>query len=53
LDAATVTKFREVVLAPLLAFDLVAMTIPNKPNSSKQRYRLTELGRTVRDAVEG
>jgi ATP-dependent DNA helicase RecG len=47
------TKFREVVLAPLLAFDLVAMTIPNKPNSSKQRYRLTELGRTVRDAVEG
>jgi len=25
------------------------MTIPDKPRSSKQRYRLTELGRQTRD----
>ena len=45
------SKFREAVLTPLLALDLVEMTIPDKPNSSKQRYRLTEQGKAVRDAV--
>ena len=30
---------------------LVELTIPDKPNSSKQRYRLTEQGKAVRDAV--
>jgi len=43
------SKFREVVLAPLLALQLVEMTIPDKPNSSKQRYRLTAQGRALRD----
>ena len=45
------SKFREVVLTPLLALALVEMTIPDKPNSSKQRYRLTAQGRALRDEV--
>jgi len=39
------TKFRHQVLSPLLEAGLIEMTIPNKPRSSKQRYRLTEKGR--------
>ncbi|MDJ0764245.1 MAG: hypothetical protein QNJ97_14780 [Myxococcota bacterium] len=34
-------------LQPALDAGLVEMTIPDKPRSSKQRYRLTELGRTL------
>lgn len=45
------SKFREVVLTPLLALDLVEMTIPDKPNSSKQRYRLSAQGKALRDEV--
>jgi ATP-dependent DNA helicase RecG len=41
------SKFREQVLAPLLALGVVEMTIPDKPNSSKQRYRLTAAGRAL------
>jgi len=37
------------VLKPLLEFGLLEMTIPDKPRSSKQRYRLTEQGRAVLD----
>lgn len=39
------TKFRDQVLRPLLNGDLIELTIPGKPTSSKQRYRLTTLGR--------
>jgi len=39
------TKFRDQVLNPLIDARLVAMTIPDKPRSSKQRYTLTEKGR--------
>lgn len=42
---------QQIALAPLLALKLVAMTIPDKPNSSKQRYRLTEQGRALREEV--
>lgn len=35
-------------LAPALAHDWVEMTLPDKPNSRLQRYRLTEAGRTLR-----
>ncbi|WP_144937077.1 RNA-binding domain-containing protein [Pseudomonas alabamensis] len=42
------TKFRTMVLAPLLALGMVEMTIPDKPNSSKQRYRLTLAGRALK-----
>lgn len=41
------TKFRNQVLNPLIEEGLVAMTIPDKPQSSKQRYALTPLGRKV------
>ena len=40
--------FRNAYLKPSLAAGLIEMTIPDKPNSSKQRYRLTALGQTVR-----
>ena len=39
------TKFRHQVLLPLLDQGLVEMTIPDKPRSSRQRYRLTAAGR--------
>lgn len=39
------TKFRQQVLNPLLAEGLVEMTIPQKPTSRLQKYRLTEKGR--------
>ncbi len=41
------SKFREQVLNPLLALGLVETTIPDKPTSSKQRYRLTAAGRAL------
>jgi len=41
------TKFRNQVLGPLLAGGLLEMTIPGKPRSSKQRYRITAKGRDV------
>lgn len=43
------TKFRNHVLKPLLVEDLIEMTIPDKPRSSKQRYRLTSRGRAFLD----
>ena len=41
------TKFRDQVLAPLLDDALIVMTIPDKPRSSNQKYRLTDKGRQV------
>ena len=38
------TKFRNQVLRPLLDADLLAMTIPDKPRSSKQKYITTPAG---------
>jgi ATP-dependent DNA helicase RecG len=37
--------FRKHYLVPALAGGFVAMTIPDKPQSRMQRYRLTHLGR--------
>lgn len=39
--------FTEAYLLPALTAGLIEMTIPDKPNSSKQRYRLTERGLTL------
>ena len=41
------TKFRNQVLNPLLEAGFIEMTVPEKPNSSKQRYRTTLAGRAV------
>ncbi|OPY10491.1 MAG: Adenosine monophosphate-protein transferase SoFic [Syntrophus sp. PtaB.Bin138] len=38
-------SFRERYLKPALADDLIEMTIPDKPNSRLQKYRLTDKGR--------
>ncbi len=39
------TKFRNKYLNPLIGEGLIEMTIPDKPQSSLQRYRLTEKGK--------
>ncbi len=41
------TRFRKTILRPLLDAGLIEMTIPDKPRSSKQKYRLTAKGRAV------
>jgi hypothetical protein len=38
------TRFKNRDLTPLLEAGLLEMTIPDKPTSSKQKYRLTEAG---------
>jgi ATP-dependent DNA helicase RecG len=39
------TKFRNQVLNPLIEAGLLEMTVPDKPRSSKQKYRVTEKGK--------
>ena len=41
------TKFRHQVLNTLIEVGLLEMTLPDKPRSSKQKYRLTAKGRAV------
>lgn len=45
------TKFWDQVLGPLLTARLVEMTNPEKPRSSKQRYRLTHAGRALTEML--
>lgn len=47
------TKFRHQVLNSLLEAGLIEMTIPDKPRSSKQKYRLTDKGRQVLAGIQG
>ena len=51
-DRTDRTKFRNQFLKPLLKEELIEMTIPNKPTSSKQQYRTTEWGRAVLEQTE-
>jgi ATP-dependent DNA helicase RecG len=44
------TKFRDKVLNPMLEAGLIEMTIPDKPRSKNQRYRLTAKGRAIQAA---
>jgi ATP-dependent DNA helicase RecG len=39
--------FRQAYLLPAIRAGLVEMTLPDKPRSSKQRYRLTRKGCSV------
>jgi ATP-dependent DNA helicase RecG len=39
--------FREMYLVPTLTAGMIEMTIPDKPTSSKQKYRLTRKGRDL------
>ena len=41
------TKFLNQVVRPLLEAGLLAMTVPDRPRSSKQKYRATDLGKSV------
>ena len=47
------TKFRNQVLRPLLKAGLLEMTIPDKPRSSRQKYRLTTRGRNLLAELDG
>ncbi len=44
--------FRANYLYPALEADLIEMTIPNKPNSRLQQYRLTPLGKNTAQAIQ-
>lgn len=44
LDLQDRKSFRERYLKPALVYGLIEMTIPDKPNSRLQKYRLTEKG---------
>ena len=46
------TKFRRQILKPLIDAGWLEMTIPDKPTSSKQKYRLTEKGRNLLAELE-
>jgi len=41
------TRFRNAVLKPLIECGLLEATIPDKAQSSKQKYRLTAMGRAI------
>lgn len=41
------TKFRNAVLKPLMQDGLIEMTIPDRPKSRNQQYRITERGRAL------
>jgi predicted HTH transcriptional regulator len=45
------TKFRNQVLNPMIYEGLVEMTIPDKPNSRLQKYRLTAKGKEMLEAL--
>jgi hypothetical protein len=46
-------NFADAYLKPALADQLIEMTIPDKPNSRLQRYRLTAKGDALRAAQAG
>lgn len=47
------TKFRTGILKPMIATGFLELTIPDKPNSRLQKYRLTEKGRQTLQGPTG
>ena len=45
-------NFRKLYLTPALALGALEMTIPDKPNSRSQKYRLTNKGRALLRALQ-
>lgn len=45
------TRFKNKFLNPLLKINFIAMTIPDKPNSSQQKYIITENGRELLNSI--
>lgn len=45
------TKFRNKYITPLIEIGILEMTIPEKPNSRLQKYRLTILGKQFKDQL--
>ena len=52
-DRSDRTKYRNQVINPLIGSGLLEMTIPDKPTSSKQEYRLTEEGKQILKNLNG
>jgi ATP-dependent DNA helicase RecG len=46
------SKFRSKYLNPILELELIQMTIPEKPNSSKQKYIITEKGKMLLEELK-
>jgi len=46
------TKFRNSFIKPLLEEGFLVLTIPGKPRSPKQCYRITRAGRAVLEQTE-
>jgi ATP-dependent DNA helicase RecG len=44
-------NFRKLYLTPALELSALEMTIPDKPNSRSQKYRLTNKGRALLRAM--
>jgi len=51
LGGANKTRFRNAFIKPLMELNLIDYTIKGKPNSSKQKYILTEKGRVLIEAA--
>jgi ATP-dependent DNA helicase RecG len=45
------TKFRRKYVHPLLDADILEQTIPDKPNSQNQKYRLTAKGIALKNSL--
>ena len=45
------TKFRRKYIHPLLEVGILEQTIPEKPNSQKQKYRLTAKGVALKNLI--